>query len=141
MKKDNFKAVLRVLRILGALALAVGVWGIILSASGFGDFSSNDFMIGGFMATFGIFLGVSFLAIGFTPSLARFSTKLAKTVQRENADDIKEIATGAAKISEDAIEISAAAVKRGLSDTCFCKECGEKIDADSKFCKKCGTAQ
>ena len=132
---------LLVFKIIGFIGIAVGIFGFILSMVGFGDFESNNFMIGGFLACFGIFVGVLGLSVGFRPDIARMSAKTAKYIQQENKEDLKDIVNTSAEISSDAITTVTKAVKDGLNDTVYCKHCGSKIDADSKFCKSCGKEQ
>ena len=132
---------LLVFKIIGFIGIAVGIFGFILSMVGFGDFESNNFMIGGFLACFGIFVGVLGLSVGFRPDIARMSAKTAKYIQQENKEDLKDIVNTSAEISSDAITTVTKAVKDGLNETVYCKHCGSKIDADSKFCKSCGKEQ
>lgn len=132
---------LLVFKIIGFIGIAVGIFGFILSMVGFGDFESNNFMIGGFLACFGIFVGALGLSVGFRPDIARMSAKTVKYIQQENKEDLKDIVNTSAEISSDAITTVTKAVKDGLNDTVYCKHCGSKIDADSKFCKSCGKEQ
>jgi hypothetical protein len=127
-----------ILKIVGFLLLAVVITGIGFVFTGFGDFSSNNFMIGGLMVTFGLFGAALCLFVGFSPELSRMQTKSARYIQNENKDDLKEIAATSAEIASDAVSITARAVREGLRDTIFCKHCGKEIDADSKFCSHCG---
>ncbi|MBQ3047530.1 MAG: zinc ribbon domain-containing protein [Clostridia bacterium] len=66
--------------------------------------------------------------------------KAQKYMLEESKDDIKEVATGMAEATEEAVEITARAIKKGVTKeaSAYCKHCGQKIDADSKFCGKCG---
>lgn len=74
--------------------------------------------------------------------LADLGSTVVKTQQKmlhENEDALKDIATRNAKINKEGIEITAKAIKDGLSgSTIYCKHCGALIDVDSKFCKTCG---
>lgn len=74
--------------------------------------------------------------------LVDLGSTVVKTQQKmlhENEDALKDIATRNAKINKEGIEITAKAIKDGLSDaTIYCKHCGALIDEDSKFCKECG---
>ena len=55
---------------------------------------------------------------------------------------MKDIANTSAEINAEAVTTIAHAAAEGFArDTVFCKECGAKIDADSKFCRQCGTRQ
>ncbi len=136
-----------ILKLLAGVFLCVGIVGIVLSVKGFGDFESNNFMLGGFMACFGIFAGFTCGAIGFMPEMSRFSVKLTKQVLDENKADMKDIADTQAEIHGDAVRTVATAVKEGLESepsaqqTVYCKHCGQEIAADSRFCKFCGGDQ
>lgn len=136
MKKD-LKHLL-VFKIIGFIGLGVALLGITKLMSGFGDFSTNNFMIGMFMFPVGMFVGFTCLIIGFRPEMAKLSTKTAKYIQEENKEDLKEIVTTTAEIHSEAVTVTAKAIKEGLKDTMYCKHCGKEIDIDSKFCKHCG---
>ena len=47
---------LKTLKIIGFIGVAVGIFGFILAISGFGDFNTNNFMIGGFLELSGCLL-------------------------------------------------------------------------------------
>lgn len=64
-----------------------------------------------------------------------------KNILDENEDTLKEIADKNADINKDAVKEYAKSIKEGLTDTIYCKHCGEAIDSDSKYCKKCGKEQ
>lgn len=130
-----------VFKILSIVFLIVTVIGFGLVFTGFGDFGTNNFMIGGFMSTFGVFATFVCFFIGFKPELAKLSAKSAKYIQQETKEDMKDIATTGAQISEEAVKTTARAVKEGLRDTKYCKHCGAEIDEDSRFCKECGKEQ
>ena len=130
-----------VFKIIGFIATIVAIVGFVLTFVGFGDFESNKFIIGGFMATFGLFFAISCLMIGFRPEIIKMSAKSTKYIQQENKEDFKDIASTSADIASDSITKSTIAIKNGLNDKIFCKHCGEKIDLDSKFCNKCGKKQ
>ena len=98
-------------------------------------------MIGGLMATFGLFIGVSCLVMGFRPEITKMSTKSIKYIQQENKEDLKDIISTTADIASEAVTKTTTAIKQGIEDTIFCKHCGAKIDFDSKFCNKCGKEQ
>ena len=137
MKQQKPKHFL-VLRTIGIVAVALAVFGIYLSINGFGDFETNNFMIGGILTSFGFFIGIPCLLFSFAPNIAKLSVKTTKYIQNETKDDLKEIATTSADIASDAITITARAAKEGFADTVFCKYCGKQIDADSRFCSFCG---
>ena len=132
---------LLILKILGFVFVTIGIIGIVLSVKGFGDFSNNNFMIGGMMTCFGFFAGFTCLTFGFLPQMSRMSVKTTKYIQQENKEDLTEIANTNADIQSDAITMKTKALKKGLKDTMFCKHCGAEIDADSKFCNRCGKEQ
>ena len=65
--------------------------------------------------------------------------KSTKYMMDESKDDIKSISTDMAEATEDAVEITTRAIKRGTqTEKNFCKHCGQKLDKDAKFCSKCG---
>ena len=130
-----------VFKIIGFLGIILAIIGFALTVDGFDDFESNNFMIGVLMSTFGFFIGISGLMIGFRPEITKMSIKSVKYIQKENKEDFKDIASNAADIASEAITKTTTAIKTGLDDKIFCKHCGEKIDSDSKFCKKCGKEQ
>ena len=138
MEKPKHYLVFKILFIVFAI---VTVAGIVLSAQGFGNFENNNFMIGGFMGTFGLFATVACAMIGFRPELTRLSTKSAKYIQQQNKEDLKDIATTGAEIVKEAVTVTTEAAREGLSESMYCKHCGEKIDRDSRFCKECGGEQ
>lgn len=141
MNNNNKPKHFIIFKIVGFAGIILAIIGFVLIFTGFGDFESNNFMIGGFMATFGLFIGISCLMIGFRPEIAKMSTKSAKYIQQENKEDFRDIANSAADIASEAITKTTTAIKKGLEDKIFCKHCGEKIDSDSKFCSKCGKEQ
>lgn len=66
--------------------------------------------------------------------------KATKYMMEESKDDIKSISSNMAEATEEAIETTTRAIKKGLEtkEYIYCKHCGQKIDKDSKFCSKCG---
>ena len=130
-----------IFKIIGLIGIILAIIGFVLTFVGFGDFESNNFMIGGFLTTFGLLIGIPCLIIGFRPEIAKMSVKSAKYIQQENKEDFKDIASNTAEIASEAITKTTTAIKNGLDDKIFCKYCGEKIDSDSKFCNKCGKEQ
>ena len=142
MENENKKPIIfLILKIIGAIFVMVGIVGCVISSKGFGDFESNNFMIGGIMASIGFFIGISCLATGFIPQMSKLSIKTTKYLQQENKEDLTDIADTSADIASGAITKTAKAVKTGLKDTIFCKHCGAEIDKDSTFCKSCGKQQ
>ncbi|MBO5878997.1 MAG: zinc ribbon domain-containing protein [Clostridia bacterium] len=130
-----------IFKILGFLGVALAIAAMALAILGFGDFESNNFMIGSILFPVGTFVGIFGLVFGFRPEIARLNAKTAKYVQSEIKDDLADIATANAEINAQAVTTIAKSVKDGIEDSMFCKYCGAKIDADSAFCKKCGKQQ
>ena len=130
-----------IFKIIGLIGIILAIIGFVLTFVGFGDFESNNFMIGGFLTIFGMFIGIPCLIIGFRPEITKMSAKSAKYIQQENKEDFRDIASNTAEIASEAITKTTTAIKKGLDDKIFCKYCGEKIDSDSKFCNKCGKEQ
>lgn len=130
-----------IFKIIGFIGIILAIIGFVLTFVGFGDFESNNFMIGGFLTIFGMFIGIPCLIIGFRPEITKMSAKSAKYIQQENKEDFRDIASNTAEIASEAITKTTTAIKKGLDDKIFCKYCGEKIDSDSKFCNKCGKEQ
>lgn len=137
-KKPKF---LLILKILGFVFIGVAIAGAVIAFKGFGDFESNNFMIGGIMASLGSFAGISCLVVGFMPAMTKGMTKTAKYIQEENKEDLKDMANTSAEINSEAITKTARSVKEGLKSTKFCKYCGAEIDSDSVFCSTCGKEQ
>ena len=141
MNNNNKPKHFIVFKIVGFIGIIFAFIGFILTFIGFGDFETNNFMIGGFMATFGLFIGILCLMVGFRPEITKMSTKSAKYIQQENKEDFIDIASNTADIASEAITKTTSAIKKGLDDKIFCKHCGAKIDSDSKFSNKCGKEQ
>ncbi len=141
MSNNNKPKYFIVFKIVGFIGIILAIIGFILACKGFGDFESNNFMIGGLMATFGLLIGVSCLVMGFRPEITKMSTKSIKYIQQENKEDLKDIISTTADIASEVVTKTTTAIKQGKKDTIFCKHCGAKIDFDSKFCNKCGKEQ
>ena len=127
-----------IFKIIGVIGAVAAVTGIVLAISGFGDFESNNFMIGGFVAVIGVMMTAVGITIGFSPEIAKARAKTIRYIQEENKEDLSAIASGNAEIMSDAVSKTANSIANGLQNTIFCKHCGAKIDADSKFCSSCG---
>ena len=133
-----------ILKILAAVFLCVTIVGIVFVITGFGDFESSKFMLGGFMSAFGLFATVTCAAIGFSPEMAKFSVKMTKHIQSATKEDLTDIASTQAEIQSEAVKTIASAAREGFEGekkTMFCKHCGAEIDEDSRFCKACGKEQ
>ena len=125
-------------KLLGLVGLGMLIFGVIKLVNGFGQFNDNSFLVGMLMMPFGLFLGFTGLTIGFRPEMTKHSIKTAKYIQEDNKEDLKEMLSTTAEIHSEAVTTTAKAIKAGMTDTMYCKHCGQKIDADSKFCKHCG---
>ena len=92
-----------------------------------------------------IFIGFACLMFGLVPVLNKTAIKLQKHIQDDNKEDLTSIANTKEEINKQAIQTpaktGAQAVKQGMSEIKYCKECGAEIDLDSKFCSKCGKEQ
>ena len=130
-----------VLKIVGLAGFAVAITGIVLLVRGFGDFESNNFMIGGMMMAFGFMAGMVGTVTGFRPEIAKARTRTARYIQEQNKADLTAIANNTAEIVSDAVATTAEAVRGDTRKTMFCKHCGARIDSDSKFCSSCGKEQ
>lgn len=140
MKK--FFNIFNILKAVGFAFLALAIYGLVLTFTGFGDFETNDFMIGGFLFTFSLVIAIPCLVSGFSRSIARLKAKTALHIHTENRDTLAQLATTQAEITSQAVATTAQAVRKGLAEnTMFCKHCGTEIPADSKFCKHCGGEQ
>ena len=65
-----------------------------------------------------------------------------KEILDNNEEIMKDNVTRKANINKEGIEITAKAIKEGLTNNkVYCKYCGKLIDSDSKYCKVCGRAQ
>ena len=130
-----------IFKLVGFAGVVVAIVGVVLVISGFGDFESNNFMIGGFLTCIGIMAGVSGIVNGFGTEIAKARVQTARYIQEENKDDLTAIASNTAEIVSDAVTTTAGAVREGIKATKFCKYCGEKIDEDARFCSTCGKEQ
>lgn len=65
-----------------------------------------------------------------------------KEILDNNEETMRDNVTRKANINKKGIEITANAIKEGLTGNKFyCKHCGKLIDEDSRFCKSCGKEQ
>ena len=74
-----------IFKILGFVFLFVACFGFYKLFTGFGDFESNNFMIGMFLGPISIFLTFVFLSIGFRPELSKLSTKSVKYLSKRHS--------------------------------------------------------
>lgn len=66
----------------------------------------------------------------------------AKEILDNNEEIMKDNVTRKANINKEGIEITAKAIKEGLTNNkVYCKYCGKLIDSDSKYCTVCGREQ
>ena len=127
-----------IFKMIGVVGAILAVSGIVLTISGFGDFESNNFMIGAFVAVIGFMMAALGITIGFGPEIAKARAKTLRYIQEENKEDLTAIANNSAEIMSEAVSKTANAVANGAQKTMFCKHCGASIDADSTFCSSCG---
>ena len=127
-----------VYKLFGVLGFIVCLIGVIKLVNGFGNFEDNSFITGTLMMSLGFFFSVMGLVMGFRPEITKHSIKTAKYIQEHNKEELKEMMNTSAEIHLQAVTTTVEAVKAGMSDTIFCKHCGQKIEADSQFCKYCG---
>ena len=127
-----------IFKIIGVIGAVATVTGIVLTVAGFGDFESNNFMIGSFVAVIGVMMTALGITIGFGPEIAKARAKTLRYIQEESKDDLTAIANNSAEIMSDAVSKTANAIANGVQKTMFCKHCGARIDADSTFCSRCG---
>ena len=127
-----------IFKIVGVIGAVATVTGIVLTVAGFGDFESNNFMIGSFVAVIGVMMTALGITIGFGPEIAKARAKTLRYIQEENKDDLTAIANNSAEIMSDAVSKTANAIANGVQKTMFCKHCGARIDIDSTFCSRCG---
>ena len=71
MNKNNKPSHFLALKIIGFAGVLLAITGAFLVFYGFGDFDSNNFMIGGFMVSVGFMLGFTGLIFGFYPEITR----------------------------------------------------------------------
>jgi len=143
--KENKPAMFNVLKFIGFAMIAIGVVLVILGTVVFReDFGESmttpnlPLMIVGMVL---FVFGLPCVFLGFMPQIAKFQINATKYIQSENKDNLSDIASDMADISSDAVQKTAKTVRDTLKDVSYCKECGTKIESDSKFCKNCGAKQ
>jgi ribosomal protein L33 len=127
-----------IFKLVGVVGVITAVVGIVLAVSGFGDFETNNFMIGGLLTVIGMMATAIGIMIGFGPEIAKARVQTARYIQEETKDDLTAIASNSAEITKDAVTTTAEAIREGMEIKKYCKHCGAKIDSDAKFCTACG---
>lgn len=140
-KKSKLPIVFTILKIIGPILIIAAIVCFVISQNNFGNFENDNFMQFGLISSICFFVGFLCTAIGFLPNIQKMNIKMAKHIQTENKDDLKDLADTNADIMGDAVTKTAKNVKKGLKDTKFCKYCGSEIDTDSVYCNKCGKEQ
>lgn len=139
-KKELSKTFL-VLKIVGIVMLIFAVVCFIVSFANFGNFDNHNYIIFAGIGGFSFVVGFACLSLGFAPSFQKFNIKMARQIQEENKDDLKQIADTNVEITGNAATQHVRNIKKGLKDFKYCKHCGSEIDIDSKFCSNCGKEQ
>ena len=67
-------------KIAGIIGVIAIVTGIVLVVTGFGDFESNRFMIGSFVAVGGVMLTAIGITVGFAPEIAKARAKTVRYI-------------------------------------------------------------
>ena len=138
-----------VLKILASILIVAGIVLIIvgavmgnpeMSSDGWFDAQTSRYgcIFGGVAA---IMIGAGLLFAAFAPSIHKMNIKTKKYIIDQNKEDLQDISTQNAEIVSPGVTKVTKAVKEGLEEKKFCKECGAKIDADAKFCPTCGKKQ
>ena len=140
-EKNNRPNELKAFKVFGVIGIILGVFGMFLSLMGLNDFNQGTLMIGGFLTTFGFFIGIPALIIGFLPEISRFTTKTRKYIQQENKEDLQDIANNKSEIVSGAATNLTKAIKKGIKDNKFCQNCGAEISIEAKYCSECGAQQ
>lgn len=130
-----------IFKIFGFVGLIIGIGGIVLAATGFGNFENSNFIIGAILASLGLTIGIVCLVIGFAPEISRLQTKTHKYIQEANEEDLRDISTTKAEITSNAVKKVASSIKEGLDEYKLCKNCNKQIPLDSNYCKYCGKKQ
>ena len=87
-----------VFKLLAVVFGTLTVVGIVLAVKGFGDFESNNFMIGGMMSTFGLVATIFCALTGFRPEIVKASMQSTRYIQQQNKEEMRDIATTQAEI-------------------------------------------
>lgn len=138
-----------VLKILASVLIVAGIVLIIIgatmnnpdmSSSGWFDAQSsrNGFIFGGVGV---LIVGIFLLLTAFVPSFQKINIKTKKYIIDQNKEDLQDISSQTADIVSPAVTKVTKAVKDGVEQSKFCKDCGAKIDEDAKFCPFCGKKQ
>lgn len=145
-----------ILKVIGFVGVIVAVVGCILLVVGisasihvgsFDSFEANarasftNFTTGSMLLFLGLGVGIPCLVCGFAPEIKKMMIKTGKYIQKQNQEDLTDIANTTGDIASSLVTKTASAIKTGLKDTVYCKYCGGEIDRDSTFCKHCGKSQ
>ena len=145
MEKNQKPKIFTVLKIVAPIMLILGVVLIILGTAVFPlTWGSSSVAPNAALFAPGMiiaFLSIPCFFIAFMPNINKTMIKTAKYIQEDNKEDLTDLADTTADITSGAITKTTRAVKKGLTDTKYCRHCGEQIEADSKFCKHCGNEQ
>lgn len=109
-----------IFKIIGFIGIIIFIIGLILMITGFGNFESNNYLIGMILFPLGFFVGCSCLIIGFKPEISKIRNKTIKYIQEENKEDIKDITT-------TTVEIISEAIDEVIKGTMYCKHCGKNV--------------
>ena len=130
-----------IMKIVGFAGISIVITALVLIFTGFGDFESNNFMIGGMLLPLGIIMTALGFAIGFKREIAKSHIETMRYVQQENKEALTDIANTTAEIMSGAVTTTAQAMNAGLQNTNYCIYCGAQIDASAIFCSRCGRKQ
>ena len=108
-----------IFKIIGVIGAGATVTGIVLAITGFGDFESNNFMIGTFVSVIGVMMTAFGIAVGFGPEIAKARAKTLRYIQEKNKEDLTAIATNSAEIMSDAVSKTSSAFIKGTRKTMF----------------------
>lgn len=137
-EKKKIPTIFKILMIVGPIIL---ITGIVLLATGFGDFENESkFIIGMFLMPVGFISTV----VGFIPLISKASIKANKYILQSNMEDLQDISSTSADITSTGIKKAVRAVKEGWTDEenkpkSYCPNCGAKLEGDDNFCSQCGS--
>ena len=132
------------LKITGFAMLLVGIIAIVLAIVISQLYGSDTPLVFGIMLCLGLIFStfsIPLIVVSFSPEIEKLKIKKYLYIQEDLKDDLTAMADNTADITSEAIKTTTNAVKEGLKNTKYCKNCGEEIDETSVFCNKCGTKQ